>query len=398
MTVRLPRGSFSWPHADGAAVGCLPRVLGCCSAPDASSLRSASSAVPTSSVADDVRYAVTQLPWYRWAPPVNLAYDLLFDEPPEPDKVQNALNTIALITSLLLSIIMAQVPTSLTYDELQAANARYDTTPAGASWRSPGRHEWGRAGLLHDTMGGLYSNRLLFYHLNACGYLVCALLSCILTYFFFLTGDFSGRTPDYEAWYSVARWLLLAQFACFGLGIFSCFFLLDAVVDIKFPDACPDAMLAGATPMAVQLPWTPLLCSHNWFSDMMYYILVRPPALRDCDPRASSDSPAACCAVVHHRLDGCHGVARAGAPGRVAAPHLQRRAHAVPLRALRVARVRGAPLLAAPQQLSQHRADGARRRSPVRVRGDTHGERARRAVCAKSARLCNRQRVNVWCD
>jgi hypothetical protein len=64
-------------------------------------------------------------------------------------------------------------------------------------------------------------------------YLISALLSIVIMYFFFLTADFSETTREFAAWYSVAKWLLLQQFVCVGLGIFNCFFLLQVIIDIK---------------------------------------------------------------------------------------------------------------------------------------------------------------------
>jgi hypothetical protein len=53
-------------------------------------------------------------PLSSWCPGVNLFYDMLFDEPPTPEKVQSAMNTLALVSSLLLGVVMAQVRTRST--------------------------------------------------------------------------------------------------------------------------------------------------------------------------------------------------------------------------------------------------------------------------------------------
>ena len=46
------------------------------------------------------------LQWYQRAPVVNLAYDLLFDEPPSVANVEKLLNVYGLISALLLSCIL----------------------------------------------------------------------------------------------------------------------------------------------------------------------------------------------------------------------------------------------------------------------------------------------------
>jgi hypothetical protein len=74
------------------------------------------------------------------------------------------------------------VPTSFSYDELEAANARFETAPEGAWWRAAESREFARAGAISESLGGIYSNRVLFSHLNACGYLISALLS-LCTFF-----------------------------------------------------------------------------------------------------------------------------------------------------------------------------------------------------------------------
>ena len=57
-------------------------------------------------------------------PILNILYDMLFDDPPAVEKVQEVMNIIGLLSGLMLAVVIT-IPASVTYDDLLAVTTRW---------------------------------------------------------------------------------------------------------------------------------------------------------------------------------------------------------------------------------------------------------------------------------
>lgn len=182
------------------------------------------------------RLCYSELPLMQWLPFINLLYEV-FDNPVQPDQLTNIWNMIALVTALLLNVMLA-APLSLDYDRLQSVNDRFG---AGGQNHQAFLHlgTLDFSGMSIDDLGGLFSNRLLYFYSLATSFLSATLLAVLVSVVVY--GSSALDSPEAEVayvdwWRRCGRWLLLLQMASAVAGIATCYLFFYVMVDITFPN------------------------------------------------------------------------------------------------------------------------------------------------------------------
>merc|ERR1712070_857634 len=154
--------------------------------------------------------------WCYRIPFVNILYDLLFDNyPPSPDAVKSLLETLGLLSALLLTVAMA-VPGSTTYDELLAAQARMDAqNGAGVD-------------IILDIV---VFTGLSVYMLGAAVCTAVVGLFCIP-----VSETWLSSSVLYQVWWKKFRYVVLWATMNTLLGVIFSFFAFNRLAYSKFPD------------------------------------------------------------------------------------------------------------------------------------------------------------------
>ncbi len=114
----------------------------------------------------------------QWFPFVNLIYDFLYDKEPSVGAVKDIMNAQGLVCALLLGVVMA-MPSSVTFEELTAANLRYVEMPALHDFYHMSRDLPLDPVLAVKYGPNTFSNRLVYMIAGASGALTSGLLSIV---------------------------------------------------------------------------------------------------------------------------------------------------------------------------------------------------------------------------
>lgn len=172
-------------------------------------------------------------------PAINLVYDLLFDSVPTENGLKDALNLLGLVDALLLGLIIS-VMTSISYDELIAADLRFtdpESDPNGYYKLFKSNKFWPAAEAFGSpssafAYGSFLSVTLMFV----------ALMTVILTFLDFTNKNFEGKTKResnqlFESWWYFARFVVFSALfeTIYGTVIMANSTLIPLLA-VKYPD------------------------------------------------------------------------------------------------------------------------------------------------------------------
>lgn len=180
-------------------------------------------------------------------PIINVIYDLLFDDAPGLDQIKDALNTTGILSALVLSVALT-VPSSYSYDELDAFVARFEDggvyNDAGCD-ASVGEFRLGL--LITDTVNSISFSGATIFMVTMCYVSICS-------------SKPSELSIEYTAWWRYIRWLLFTAFVSTFLSVFYVYLMLKDVVIVSFPDyyvmkheLCGDGYQSW--PLLAKSPW-----------------------------------------------------------------------------------------------------------------------------------------------
>jgi hypothetical protein len=166
------------------------------------------------------------LRWYQLNPLTTLWHEMLFNIRPKFDAVKEALNVIALIDALLLTIVMS-IPLNLSRSDLEDANALFlDASTDVGRWFTgksiaPKLQTAGAIDAQSYKQGfGTISTFLAFYYTTAECCLTASLLSIIICYTFGAVSNIETDKGRFRMWWFLARWIVLAEIGLTVAGVF----------------------------------------------------------------------------------------------------------------------------------------------------------------------------------
>ena len=156
-------------------------------------------------------------------PVINIIYDLLFDDPPGLDQIKDSLNTVGVLSALVLSVALT-VPGSYDYDTLDAFVERFADggvyNDAGCD-ASEGERRLGL--LITDTV-------------NSISFSGATIFMVTMFYISICSSQMSELSSEYISWWYYVRWLLFAAFVSTFTSVLYIFLMLKDVIIVAFPD------------------------------------------------------------------------------------------------------------------------------------------------------------------
>ena len=148
------------------------------------------------SIDESLHEEISELRWYHVVPGVNLVYDIFFDAPPTVNQLKEMLNLVALVSSLIFSVI-AGVLFSYSFDDYEEAIKRFTVTDDDVYAKGYGLlgQYWGENDPGHQGYADpyMFSIRAVF---DAITYLTTSVIIVLVIYLSLGHSSFSG--PDNE--------------------------------------------------------------------------------------------------------------------------------------------------------------------------------------------------------
>lgn len=190
------------------------------------------------------RTVSTSLRWFHLVPVVNLMHDAFFDAPPSVSQLKEMLNTMALVSALMISVAFS-VPGSIEFDEVVMAIDRFsaDDTQFGGNYftaLADGEYGFVPYGVRENPTWTwwLWTTRQLTVSITSLG---LTLTVVILIMFSMEKLDYTG--PDgknsqalYGTWWNWVRPAVFSVFVSMTVGVVSLFNSLTGIYLLKFPD------------------------------------------------------------------------------------------------------------------------------------------------------------------
>lgn len=173
-------------------------------------------------------------PW-EWIPVLNLVHELLHGATPTFGYAHEVLNNLCVVSALLIAVCLA-IPGAVSFDELEAANARFADVQSEAGY---GRF-WAKSfNYLGNTQ---YSDKVAVLFTISTSFMASVLISCLFTLFY--TGrmkdltdrDSATTNDDFRVFWRYGRFLMIAQLILCCVGIVFTFLAAGALFEVKFPD------------------------------------------------------------------------------------------------------------------------------------------------------------------
>jgi hypothetical protein len=183
---------------------------------------------------------ITELRWYHTVPVVNVFYDVFFDAPPTIDQLKELLNLIALVSSLIFSVI-AGLLFSYSFDDYEQAIARFTVTDDD---KYKGYGELGKIWGANDPGHEGYADPYMFSIraiIDATVFLTTSIVLVLVVYFALGCTSFVG--PDNElsvemiyAWWMFVKIPVAAAIFFMIAGIIQTFYASNNLVSLMLPD------------------------------------------------------------------------------------------------------------------------------------------------------------------
>jgi len=164
-------------------------------------------------------------------PIINLLVDMLGGwNPPPFEALKGAMEAIGLLSALLLTVVMS-FPGSVSFDELEAVQERFNNEPYNAfkNHKTGGDTHAGSRILNQFAANCITSSMLLGSSVIVA---VCLLIFTHTTGCRYYTDNYAA----YTKWYQWARWVVFWCFVSMVIGIITCFTAFRGLVHIKFVD------------------------------------------------------------------------------------------------------------------------------------------------------------------
>ena len=166
-------------------------------------------------------------------PVVNILYDAILDTaPPSYDLLRESLNSMGLLSALLLTVAGA-MPMSLDYDELDAVRARFNCSDPASIYPSCTDFAllWNGKYLITRLSAGC-TNAFILLASSLCTTILLLILATVT-----IDIEVASTHPEkYLAWWRWMRWVFLWQFVTLTAGAVYTFNVSGHFFMIKFPD------------------------------------------------------------------------------------------------------------------------------------------------------------------
>jgi len=189
---------------------------------------------PTAALTDESSWQFAE--WYEEFPVINIFYNFLFDDVPTMAMIRTALEVLALISALLLTIGFA-LPLGFSYDEIMQHKARFE--PGGVyhacvfcnsnstriCWEQPE----------YQTTDVFSVDNLVVEFMMVAVGSSCTLIGVAMIYVFGAHSNFKTK-HSHLVWWRYIRWVLLVCVVSVVVSVSYLCLALKDTVQIKFPD------------------------------------------------------------------------------------------------------------------------------------------------------------------